>query len=40
MSDYSVEKSYPFNEIEPKWQAYWEEHKTFKTENDFSKPAT
>ncbi len=29
---------YKFWEIEPKWQAYWEEHKTFKTENDFSKP--
>lgn len=22
---------YPFNEIEPKWQKYWEENKTFKT---------
>jgi len=22
---------YPFQEIEPKWQAYWDEHKTFKT---------
>ncbi|MGD9558883.1 MAG: class I tRNA ligase family protein, partial [Mangrovibacterium sp.] len=29
---------YKFWEIEPKWQAYWEEHKTFKTRNDFSKP--
>ena len=29
---------YKFWEIEPKWQAYWEENKTFKTENDFSKP--
>jgi leucyl-tRNA synthetase len=29
---------YKFWEIEPKWQTYWEEHKTFKTENDFSKP--
>ncbi|MGV8138725.1 MAG: leucine--tRNA ligase [Mangrovibacterium sp.] len=29
---------YKFGEIEPKWQAYWEENKTFKTENDFSKP--
>ncbi|MGD9929136.1 MAG: leucine--tRNA ligase [Mangrovibacterium sp.] len=29
---------YKFREIEPKWQAYWEEQKTFKTENDFSKP--
>ncbi len=29
---------YKFWDIEPKWQAYWEENKTFKTENDFSKP--
>ena len=29
---------YKFWEIEPKWQQYWEENKTFKTENDFSKP--
>ena len=29
---------YKFWEIEPKWQSYWEENKTFKTENDFSKP--
>lgn len=29
---------YKFWEIEPKWQAHWEENKTFKTENDFSKP--
>lgn len=30
---------YPFDEIEPKWQAYWEEHETFKTpERDTSKP--
>ena len=28
---------YKFWEIEPKWQNYWEEHKTFKTPNDFSK---
>ena len=31
-------KSFPFIEFEPKWQAHWEENKTFKTENDFSKP--
>ncbi|AWB45444.1 leucine--tRNA ligase [Paenibacillus sp. CAA11] len=24
--------------IEPKWQAYWDEHKTFKTTEDASKP--
>ncbi|HCR91868.1 MAG TPA: leucine--tRNA ligase, partial [Prolixibacteraceae bacterium] len=29
---------YKFREIEPKWQQYWEENKTFKTQNDFSKP--
>ncbi len=32
--------SYPFQQIEKKWQAYWEEHKTFRTpdEVDSSKP--
>jgi len=30
---------YNFNEIEKKWQKYWEENKTFKTDtSDFSKP--
>jgi len=29
---------YKFAEIEKRWQDYWEEHKTFKTEDDFSKP--
>ena len=29
---------YNFAEIEPKWQKYWEEKKTFKTHDDFSKP--
>ena len=30
---------YNFKEIEKKWQKYWEENKTFKTDiNDFSKP--
>ncbi len=24
--------------VEPKWQKYWENNKTFKTEDDFSKP--
>ncbi|MFV0522428.1 MAG: leucine--tRNA ligase [Mangrovibacterium sp.] len=28
---------YKFWDIEPKWQAYWEKNKTFKTTNDFSK---
>ena len=32
--------AYPFGEIENKWQAYWKEHKTFRTpdEVDTSKP--
>ncbi len=29
---------YNFAEIEPRWQKYWEENKTFKTEDDYSKP--
>ncbi len=29
---------YKFAEIEPKWQKYWEENKTFKTNDDFTKP--
>ena len=30
---------YNFNEIEKKWQKYWEDNKTFKTDSyDFSKP--
>ncbi|MDR2303125.1 MAG: leucine--tRNA ligase [Treponema sp.] len=29
---------YPFSEIEPKWQKYWEEHKTFRAEEDPSFP--
>ncbi len=29
---------YKHKQIEKKWQAYWEENKTFKVENDFSKP--
>lgn len=28
---------YPFSEIEPKWQKYWDEHQTFKTPDDFSR---
>ena len=33
-------KSYPFPEIEKKWQNFWEENKTFRTpeEVDMSKP--
>ncbi|MCR5494722.1 MAG: leucine--tRNA ligase [Treponema sp.] len=29
---------YPFESIEPKWQKYWDEHKTFKAEEDPSYP--
>jgi leucyl-tRNA synthetase len=29
---------YPFQIIEPKWQAYWEEHKTFKAAEDPAVP--
>ena len=29
---------YNFSDIEQRWQDYWEEHKTFKTVDDFSKP--
>jgi leucyl-tRNA synthetase len=29
---------YNFSEIEPKWQKYWDDHKTFKTEIDTTKP--
>ena len=25
---------YPFESIEPKWQKYWDEHKTFKATED------
>ncbi|XP_058095155.1 leucine--tRNA ligase, chloroplastic/mitochondrial isoform X2 [Magnolia sinica] len=33
-------KAYPFDEIEPRWQRYWEENRTFRTpdEIDPSKP--
>ncbi|KAI3941448.1 hypothetical protein MKW98_022455 [Papaver atlanticum] len=35
-----LKKAYPFHEIEPNWQSYWEENHTFKTpdEIDTSKP--
>ncbi len=29
---------YNFNEIEPKWQKYWKEHKTYRVENANDKP--
>lgn len=33
-------RSYPFDEIEPRWQRYWEENRTFRTpdEVDTAKP--
>lgn len=33
-------RSYPFNEIEPRWQQYWEQNQTFRTpdEVDTTKP--
>lgn len=35
----SMDKKYTFREIEKKWQKYWEENKTFKTDGyDFDKP--
>lgn len=31
--------TYPFADVEPKWQAFWEENDTFKTpERDMNKP--
>ncbi|PWA72206.1 tRNA synthetase class I (I, L, M and V) family protein [Artemisia annua] len=27
-------RGYPFNEIEPRWQTYWDENKTFRTPDD------
>lgn len=35
-----VRRAYPFHEIEPKWQRYWDENRTFRTpdEVDTSKP--
>jgi len=29
---------YPFDTIEPKWQNFWETHKTFKAVEDPTKP--
>ncbi|MCF8225671.1 MAG: leucine--tRNA ligase [Bacteroidales bacterium] len=29
---------YNFTDIEQRWQKYWEEHKTFRTEDDFTRP--
>ena len=35
---YLTMSSYPFSEIEPKWQKYWAEHKTFAVTEDPSYP--
>jgi leucyl-tRNA synthetase len=29
---------YPFKEVEPRWQAYWEQNRTFRAEDGSSKP--
>jgi leucyl-tRNA synthetase len=34
----SLMAKYPFETIEPKWQKYWDENKTFKTTEDASVP--
>ena len=31
-------QEYQFSEIEKKWQAYWEEHETFRAKNDYTLP--
>ena len=31
--------AYPFEEIEPRWQKYWEEHKTFRTSDEIDPDA-
>lgn len=36
-----VNRPYPFHEIEPKWQSFWEHNRTFRTPDDdidFTKP--
>ncbi len=33
-----MKSRYDFKAIEQKWQKYWEDNKTFKAENDYSKP--
>ena len=33
-----INLKYDFTAIENKWQKYWDEHKTFHAENDYSKP--
>ncbi|CAL1412884.1 unnamed protein product [Linum trigynum] len=40
LNNQAPNRAYPFHEIEPKWQLYWEENSTFRTpdEVDTSKP--
>ena len=33
-----MSKHYPFAEVEPRWQAYWEEHRTFRAGEPSAKP--
>ena len=35
-----MKRAYPFHEIEPRWQRFWEENRTFRTPDDVdtSKP--
>ncbi len=33
-----MSQHYPFAEVEPRWQAHWEEHQTFRAEEPSSKP--
>ncbi|WP_322904881.1 leucine--tRNA ligase [Paenibacillus campi] len=36
--NHTIPQGYRPQEIEPKWQGYWDQHKTFKTEDETSKP--
>ena len=33
----TMSKHYPFAEVEPRWQAYWEEHRTFRAEEPLAR---
>jgi len=33
-----MSKHYPFAEVEPRWQAYWEEHRTFRAAEPSAQP--
>src|ERR1041384_7528429 len=37
MAEPRMRRKYPFDEIEPKWQRYWAEHKTFAAREDLGK---